>query len=101
MDSNPLFIDDAVSQREQIARRAHALWEQFGRPEGCDLDIWLTAEALSTGSDSGPDTGVDDGVRLQELREAFPAEGDGMEPINPALRTQTGRTGRMPARYKS
>lgn len=29
---------------EEIARRAHALWDQRGRPEGQEVEHWLTAE---------------------------------------------------------
>ena len=36
---------DAEAPRQQIAERAYALWEQEGRPHGCDLDHWLRAEA--------------------------------------------------------
>lgn len=31
-----------------IRERAYQLWEAAGRPEGCDLDHWLQAEALVT-----------------------------------------------------
>jgi hypothetical protein len=30
--------------REQIQALAHALWIDRGRPEGCDVEIWLEAE---------------------------------------------------------
>jgi len=30
--------------QEQIARRAHELWEQEGRPKGRDCGHWLAAE---------------------------------------------------------
>jgi hypothetical protein len=30
---------------DQISDRAKALWEQKGRPENKDLEIWLEAEA--------------------------------------------------------
>jgi hypothetical protein len=29
---------------ETVSRRAYELWEQEGRPEGCDLRHWLQAE---------------------------------------------------------
>jgi hypothetical protein len=29
---------------ERIRNLAHQLWEQQGRPTGCDLDHWLQAE---------------------------------------------------------
>ena len=31
--------------REKIARRAHAIWEEEGRPEGRAAEHWLRAEA--------------------------------------------------------
>ena len=33
-----------ASLQEQIARRAHELWEQEGRPPGRDREHWLAAE---------------------------------------------------------
>lgn len=29
---------------EMVAERAYELWEECGRPEGCDLQHWLQAE---------------------------------------------------------
>jgi len=34
-----------------ISRRATALWENYGRPEGRDQEIWLEAERLLLGVD--------------------------------------------------
>lgn len=34
-----------VATHEAITERARELWIQHGRPENCDLDIWLEAEA--------------------------------------------------------
>ena len=46
----------AETQRQQIAKRAYALWEQEGRPDGRDLDHWLQAEAeLASSADGPPD----------------------------------------------
>jgi DUF2934 family protein len=36
--------DCASASRDAIEMRAHEIWERLGRPEGRDLDIWLTAE---------------------------------------------------------
>lgn len=33
-----------TSTTEQIAQRAHELWEQRGRPEGHDAEFWTQAE---------------------------------------------------------
>lgn len=30
--------------REDVAHRAHIIWEERGRPEGHDVEIWLEAE---------------------------------------------------------
>ncbi len=29
---------------EKIKERAYFLWEEAGKPEGCDLEFWLKAE---------------------------------------------------------
>jgi hypothetical protein len=36
-----------VSQptKEEITARAHAIWEREGRPNGCETEHWLRAEA--------------------------------------------------------
>ena len=39
-----LRVDENVSLEEQIAHRAHELWEQRGREHGDDLADWLRAE---------------------------------------------------------
>ncbi len=35
---------DPSPTREQIARRAYEIFEERGRPEGCELEHWLEAE---------------------------------------------------------
>ena len=37
--------DGQGGKEEVIRERAYAIWEEEGRPEGCDLDHWLRAEA--------------------------------------------------------
>ena len=37
-------VDETVSLEEQIAQRAHELWQQCGRKHGDDLTDWLRAE---------------------------------------------------------
>ncbi|HTN71212.1 MAG TPA: DUF2934 domain-containing protein [Methylomirabilota bacterium] len=32
------------TNHQEIAQLAHQIWEQRGRPDGCDLDHWLEAE---------------------------------------------------------
>lgn len=39
-----LRVDETASLEEQIARRAHELWQQRGHAHGGDLDDWLRAE---------------------------------------------------------
>ena len=39
-----LQVNESVSLEEQIARRAHELWQQRGREHGSDLTDWLQAE---------------------------------------------------------
>ncbi|SFJ27603.1 DUF2934 domain-containing protein [Bradyrhizobium sp. Gha] len=34
----------AAAREEEIRRRAYDLWQTAGRPEGRDLDFWLSAE---------------------------------------------------------
>ncbi|WP_407123062.1 DUF2934 domain-containing protein [Bradyrhizobium sp. STM 3561] len=34
----------AAAREEVIRRRAYDLWQTAGRPEGRDLDFWLSAE---------------------------------------------------------
>lgn len=36
--------------RRQIEQRAYEIWQSEGRPEGCDVDHWLRAEAEITSS---------------------------------------------------
>jgi hypothetical protein len=35
---------DSSPTQDQIARRAYEIFEQRGRPAGCDLEHWLEAE---------------------------------------------------------
>jgi hypothetical protein len=39
-----LHVDESVSLEEQIARRAHELWQQRRREPGADLLDWFQAE---------------------------------------------------------
>ncbi len=42
---NPEMPSTGEPTNEEIAALAHSIWEQQGRPEGCDVEHWLTAEA--------------------------------------------------------
>jgi hypothetical protein len=35
---------DALERRHDIRERAHKIWREQGRPEGCDVEFWLQAE---------------------------------------------------------
>lgn len=48
-----------TAAHEEIARRAHELWEQEGRPEGRDADHWLEAERQLRGTSNEPDASTD------------------------------------------
>jgi hypothetical protein len=39
-----LNVNENISLEEQIAQRAHELWQQRGREHGNDLTDWLRAE---------------------------------------------------------
>ena len=39
-----LRVDESVSLEEQIAQRAHELWQQRGREHGADMADWFQAE---------------------------------------------------------
>lgn len=39
------MLNELISiSHQDIATAAYLLWEQRGRPEGCELDIWFQAE---------------------------------------------------------
>jgi hypothetical protein len=42
--TTPIGVDLSVSMEEQIARRAHEIWQQRGRHHGNDWTDWLQAE---------------------------------------------------------
>jgi len=43
--ATPVFnVNENVSLEEQIAHRAHELWQHRGREHGSDLGDWLRAE---------------------------------------------------------
>ncbi len=44
-DAPVLHVDENVSLEEQIAQRAHELWQQRGREHGSDLSDWFRARA--------------------------------------------------------
>jgi CBS domain-containing protein len=46
--------DDSAATVHPPAPRAYAFWEREGRPNGCDLDHWLRAEAEIAGAGPNP-----------------------------------------------
>jgi hypothetical protein len=44
LSAAPSTIPTPPPTREQIQALAHAIWIDRGRPEGCDVEIWLEAE---------------------------------------------------------
>jgi Protein of unknown function (DUF2934). len=48
-----------TAAHEEIARRAHELWEQEGRPEGRDFDHWIEAERQLRGAPAQPESTAD------------------------------------------
>jgi hypothetical protein len=63
--------------REEIAKRAEALWRQRGCPENRDDQLWLEAERQLNGglTESPPtDQELDTGEVAKELDERFPGD---------------------------
>lgn len=46
MNESTTSNNNIIIHHEQIAQRAHRLWEQAGRPDGRDVEFWLQAEAV-------------------------------------------------------
>jgi hypothetical protein len=53
---------------EEIARRAHELWEQDGRQDGRDQEYWLQAEKQLRGSSFRNDAESDAGDAHEQAR---------------------------------
>ena len=67
---------------DQIAQRAHALWEKRGRPQGQDIEHWLEAERQLTQERTRNGKDLDEAERrLDGLIEQKPS---------PARRTPDG-----------
>ncbi len=51
--TQPIPVDTRdIAVEHETAKRAYALWESYGRPDGRDLEIWLEAERQFLGTDS-------------------------------------------------
>jgi len=67
-----------ASSREEIAKRAEAIWREKGCPKGCDDEIWLEAErqlGRTAAADPRSDFKRDSGDMMEELNERFPGPG--------------------------
>lgn len=47
-------LDQKRPAHDEIARRAYAIFEQEGRPEGRDMEHWLRAEAQLAAASQTP-----------------------------------------------
>jgi hypothetical protein len=91
-------LSSTGASAEAISRRAYQIWEQEGRPEGCDLRHWLQAEQ-ELGSDhngngaGAPENGAAAAARYDELgtAQATPVE------TRPLQGTRTGSTAKRAA----
>lgn len=102
-------LQEKPSDHEQIARLAYQLWEQGGRPDGCDLKFWLeaelqlrsrkkTAEGPSTGSSRSAESGAAAAVRLPSAA-LLVTSGPGAAARTPVQAgPETRRTGNQPGR---
>ena len=73
-----------MPDQDQISRRAYALWEQEGRPDGRHEDHWYRArqELSGAGEDDLPD--LDDGAIEPDGRRATaPAPGKPRTAVRP------------------
>ncbi|MBI2510662.1 MAG: DUF2934 domain-containing protein [Opitutae bacterium] len=61
----------ALPLRDEIAQRAYELWEHDGRPEGRDVDHWLSAERQLLGADPQVMQTPAGAVRSPELADAM------------------------------
>jgi len=67
---------------EEIARRAHELWEQEGRPEGRHGEHWLAAEAQLRGPGPAP------AATASSAAPASTAPATGGNPAYPSLQSR-------------
>jgi hypothetical protein len=77
--------------QNDIARRAQELWEQYGRPQDRDLEIWLEAEKQLLGADSEVKTEGADAVSSGQLGESTRAQNERQRATPPK------RTGNAPS----
>lgn len=100
----------AAVARGKISRRAHALWQEAGRPEGRDLEFWLRAESEGPGESRNlwdATAPVWNRSRADDLnpRAGFPADCRSARPLPlspnaPQGEAVLGREVRMPEVYE-
>lgn len=58
MNENPSTLSNTDQlSHENISRKAKELWENYGRPEGRDEEIWFEAERALSASTGNAETG--------------------------------------------
>lgn len=82
MDDNSLQPADTRRKvlHDDIARRAQELWEQYGRPQERDLEIWLEAERQLLGADPAVKTEGQGSVSAPQLAESTRGETSASKP---------------------
>jgi hypothetical protein len=100
----------ASLERGKTSRRAYALWQDAGRPEGRDLEFWLRAEREWLGESRTPRdaaTPIWNRSRADDLnpRAGFPADCRSARPLPlspnaPQGEAVPGREVRMPEVYE-
>jgi hypothetical protein len=61
-------LDQKRPTHDEIARRAYAIFEQEGRPEGRELEHWLRAEAQLNAAPQSPTTTSAASARTTTIR---------------------------------
>jgi len=80
----------AHDKDESIRSIAHRLWEEDGRPDGRDLEIWLRAEKLAAGK-TKPATkakAAPAGEKVTTAKKAAPAKKPAAAPAKKAPATK-------------
>ena len=84
MNSNPNTASTATSPNsdsaDAISRRAYEIWEQNGKPDGCDLEHWLQAEK-EVGGGRGQSNGQSNGQSSASAPAATPNRNTDTRPL--------------------
>jgi|SRR5687768_14064917 len=79
-DPSTSSISSRVSA-DAVSRRAYELWEQEGRPEGCDLRHWLQAEQECRGAGSSEDASREGGINIEATSADTSGPGSDIRPL--------------------